>query len=384
MTCSSQNLTEALLARGVEMPAPDSVTVSPDVDPERICAGTTLHPGCRLSGATLSIGPGCEIGREAPATVRDCQLGAHVNLAGGFFEGSVFLDDVSIGASSHVRPGCLLEEQATCGHAVGLKQTLLMPFVTTGSLINFCDCAMAGGTSRKNHSEVGSSYVHFNFSPNQDKATASLMGDVPHGVMLDQAPIFLGGQGGLVGPTRVAYGTVVAAGSILRRDALTPGQLIAPAAPVVDRPFDPRVHPNPHRKSENNRLYIANLCALHEWYGHVRSPLAAGRAHAEICVASARDVISGMIAERLKRAAAWVEIVPDGASRGLKDAWAAIAHNVNSSAYADRTRHEREAFLAATGAPGNHSGSYLDFIHTLPLQARRLGTAWLQAIVDAI
>ena len=66
---------------------------------------------------------------------------------------------------------------------------------------------MAGGTSRKNHSEIGSSYIHFNFTPHQDKATPSLVGDVPRGVMLDRAPIFLGGQGGLVGPVRIAYGT---------------------------------------------------------------------------------------------------------------------------------------------------------------------------------
>ncbi|NTV96894.1 MAG: TOBE domain-containing protein, partial [Thiobacillus sp.] len=59
-----------------------------------------------------------------------------------------------------------------------------MPFVTPGSLVNVCDCLMAGGTDRRNHSEVGSSYVHFNYTPHQDKATASLLGDVPHGVML--------------------------------------------------------------------------------------------------------------------------------------------------------------------------------------------------------
>jgi UDP-N-acetylglucosamine/UDP-N-acetylgalactosamine diphosphorylase len=52
-----------------------------------------------------------------------------------------------------------------------LKQTILFPFVTLGSLINFCDIFMSGGSDRKNHSEVGSSYIHFNYTPNQDKAT---------------------------------------------------------------------------------------------------------------------------------------------------------------------------------------------------------------------
>ncbi len=114
-------------------------------------------------------------------------------------------------SGAQVREGCILEEEANASHTVGLKQTILFPFVTLGSLINFCDCFMAGGTSRKNHSEVGSSYIHFNYTPNQDKATASLIGDVPKGVMINQAPIFLGGQGGLVGPSRIGYGTVIAA-----------------------------------------------------------------------------------------------------------------------------------------------------------------------------
>jgi UDP-N-acetylglucosamine/UDP-N-acetylgalactosamine diphosphorylase len=90
-----------------------------------------------------------------------------------------------------------LEEEASGAHAVGLKQTIFLPFVTAGSLINFCDALIAGGTSRKDHSEIGSSYIHFNYTPHQDKATPSLIGDVPHGVMLDQPAIFLGGQGGL-------------------------------------------------------------------------------------------------------------------------------------------------------------------------------------------
>ena len=107
-----------------------------------------------------------------------------------------------MGPGAQVREGCLLEEEANGAHCVGLKQTILFPFVTLGSLINFCDCLMAGGTSRKDHSEVGSSYIHFNFTPDGDKTTASLFGDVPRGVMLDQPPIFLGGQGGAVGPVR--------------------------------------------------------------------------------------------------------------------------------------------------------------------------------------
>ena len=49
---------------------------------------------------------------------------------------------------------------------------------------------MSGGTSRRDHSEVGSSYIHFNFTPDGDKTTPSLFGDVVHGVLLDQPAVF--------------------------------------------------------------------------------------------------------------------------------------------------------------------------------------------------
>ena len=89
-----------------------------------------------------------------------------------------------MGLGAQVRETCILEEEASGAHCAGIKQTILLPFVTLGSLINFCDCLMAGGTSRQNHSEVGSSYIHFNFTPDGDKTTPSLIGDVPRGVML--------------------------------------------------------------------------------------------------------------------------------------------------------------------------------------------------------
>ena len=207
------------------------VTIAPEVDPVRIADDAQIYPGCRISGATTSIGPGCIIGAEAPATIENCQLGRNVELKGGYFSGATFFDGANMGSSAHVRAGTILEEEAGGAHSVGLKQTVFLPFVTAGSLINFCDALMAGGTSRRDHSEIGSSYVHFNYTPHQDKATASLIGDVPNGVFCDQKPIFLGGQGGLVGPARVAYGCTIAAGGVCRKDLLKENQLHVAAAP---------------------------------------------------------------------------------------------------------------------------------------------------------
>ena len=188
---------ERLIQKGVGIPNPQAVEIGKDINPDQISGkNVTIHGGCKLYGDQTWLCEDVTLGKEAPATVINCQVGPQVQLKGGFFDGATFLKGASFGSGAHVRAGTILEEQASCAHTVGLKQTILFPFVTLGSLINFCDCFMAGGSGPENHSEVGSSYIHFNFSANQDKATASLIGDVPFGVMLDQPPIFLGGQGG--------------------------------------------------------------------------------------------------------------------------------------------------------------------------------------------
>ena len=166
------------------MPVPFSVEIGDEVDPGRIAEGVVLHGGTRIRGPKTLISAGVKLGQESPVTLEDCQLGPGVELKGGFFRQSVFLEKAGMASGAHVREGCLIEEEASGGHSVGLRQTILFPFVTLGSLINFCDCLMAGGTSRRDHSEVGSSYIHFNYTPNQDKATFSILGDVSRGVML--------------------------------------------------------------------------------------------------------------------------------------------------------------------------------------------------------
>jgi len=186
--------TVSLLEKGVSLSAPETIEIDKELNPDRISGkDIRIHAGCKLFGNKTLICEGAELGFEAPVTLNNCYIGPNVKLKGGYFENAVFLEGAEAGSGAQVRAGTIFEEQASIAHTVGLKQTILFPFVTLGSLINFCDCLMAGGTSRKNHSEVGSSYIHFNYTPNQDKATASLIGDAPSGVMLNQNPIFLGG-----------------------------------------------------------------------------------------------------------------------------------------------------------------------------------------------
>ena len=161
-------IVKMLISKGVNVPNPESVFISDDVNPERISGeNVTIYGGCKIIGEKSMIMKNSQIGYEAPVTLENTLLGENTKLMGGFFSGAVFAGDNTFGSGAHVRNGTILEEEANAAHTVGLKQTILFPFVTLGSLINFCDCFMAGGTSRKDHSEVGSSFIHFNYTPHQ-------------------------------------------------------------------------------------------------------------------------------------------------------------------------------------------------------------------------
>jgi hypothetical protein len=271
---SLQERLELLSASGVRIIDPRQTYVAPDVRLSRVHPGAVLHPGTRLGGPRCWLGPGATVGAEGPATLVDTVLDEGASIASGYASGAVLLRHASLGGNAHVRAGTLLEEQACTAHAVGLKQTILLSFVTLGSLINFCDCLMAGGTSRQDHSEVGSGYIHFNFTPwgeRGDKATPSLIGDVPRGVFLRERRVFLGGTGGLVGPATVGYGAVAGAGQVVRI-GIKENHLVLRPTPDVDRELAPNTTDRARPRAERNVMYVGQLFALREFYRQVRLP----------------------------------------------------------------------------------------------------------------
>jgi len=387
----------ALLLRGVEMPDPAQVFVDESVVPERIAASAVLHPGTRLTGTLTSIGPGTVVGAEGPATLQHVQAGHGVKVRSGYLNGCVLLDGAETGGNAHIRPGTILEEQASCAHAVGMKQTVLLPFVTLGSLINFCDCLMAGGTSRKNHSEVGSSYIHFNFTPHGDKATPSLIGDVPHGVRLNQPPIFLGGQGGLVGPARVAYGVITAAGIVQRKDALQAGALYAggeTGRARAPQPYPLGKYGSMTRIIRNNLLYIGNLRALLAWYRRARIHTMRGDLFREACRIGAIEQLDAGLKERIKRLQDLAEKMPASIAlwedesavvaqqRNFMERWPQLKARLKSELPDTVGAAARERFLSEWTMLS--ATSHIEAVRQLSDTAGAAATEWLQAIVDYI
>src|SRR5215471_7438923 len=232
------------------------------LDVKRVRPGAVLYPGTRLIGARTFVGPGAKVGTEGPAVLENTVIGRNAEIASGYLKDSVLLRDSRVGSNAHVRIGTLLEEEASTGHAVGLKHTVLMSFVTLGSLINFCDGLISGGTSRREHTEVGSGFIHFNYTPRGragDKATPSLVGDVVHGVFLRQPRIFLGGLSGIVGPQKVGFGSFTVAGQVVRRE-IPSNRLVGDVPRKVDREFY-NFTEGPNRILNLNLEYIGQLTA---------------------------------------------------------------------------------------------------------------------------
>jgi UDP-N-acetylglucosamine/UDP-N-acetylgalactosamine diphosphorylase len=387
-----------LIKKGVDIPNPLTIDLGDEVDIDRISGkGVRIYPGCRIYGEHTTISSGSQIGYEAPATIDNCQLGPGVELKGGYFNRSVFLEKANMGSGAQVREACILEEEANGAHCVGIKHTILFPFVTLGSLINFCDCLMAGGTSRKDHSEVGSSYIHFNFTPDGDKATASLIGDVPRGVMLNQPAIFLGGQGGIVGPLRMGYGNVIAAGSVLRHDVLEDGKLIVGkthAGKTIN--FRPRSYPNIRRIAENNIIYISDLMALEEWYIHVRRPFLESQEFGRLIFAGLLDKVAMAKKERMKRLKMLAEKAKVSPEHDMESKPEMTGRNEISERFSEiealfataitdsSIEKYRDDFLSASANAREEKGAnYIAVIQGLPAHVSKKGTLWLQGIVDS-
>jgi bifunctional UDP-N-acetylglucosamine pyrophosphorylase/glucosamine-1-phosphate N-acetyltransferase len=256
-----------LRERGVEVWGPERVYIGPDVPLEAVEPGAVLINAI-ITGEHVGIGTRSRIGISGNATIHNCQLGERVEIGAGLFDSATLLDDAKVRGFAEFREGTLLEEQAEVGHNVGLKKTVLTVAVVAGSLINFCDVFMTGGTSRLDHSEIGSGTVHFNFDPRGDKF-GSLIGDAT-GILLRSSRIFVGGNCGLVAPLHLGFGSVLAAGSTLRRD-LAQSQL-SYGETSFDKTghFDPEVYYDLRHKVFTTAKLIGAMHAVRAWYRMVR------------------------------------------------------------------------------------------------------------------
>ncbi len=383
---------ERLQRRGVDAWGPERVYVCEDVDLDRIETGAVIRQAT-LSGASLSIAGGARIGVSGHAEVRDCQIGRDAELGAGLYEGATLLEGVRVRGSAEIRPGTLLEEQAEAAHCVAMKNTTFTACCVAGSVINFCDLFLSGGRSRRDHTEIGSGAVHFNFDPRGDK-WGSLIGGI-RGVLLRSDPVFVGGNCGLVGPVEVGFGAVIAAGSVIRKDAPSNALVAASAASVTRPKFDRRIYGSLKPRVLATAKLIGTLRALDAWYAKVRLPSARGSERR--LYESARRQIATQAEERIHRISKIVAKLPESIRRVSKPGGSAARPRIaEHRLLVERWEALRKALEAPVdpGSPpeafadayakGRGSGrSHLGALQSVAVEVEETAE-WLEAIVADI
>jgi UDP-N-acetylglucosamine/UDP-N-acetylgalactosamine diphosphorylase len=216
--------------------------------------------------------------------------------------------------------------------------------------------------------------------------------------MLNMPPIFLGGQGGMIGPLRMSYGNVAAAGSILREDVEMEKQLIVSkshSGKVVD--LIPRAYPSLSRVVENNIIYIANLIALEQWYLYVRRMFFEHQEFGHLIFTAILENLQVAKEERIKRLKDMAAKMPVSSNKEKsrtkiirakqefyeKGNW--LEELLTSDAGKTAGEKKRDPFLNALAKHREeHGGNYIEVIQSLPLPVSLEGTQWLDAIVHLI
>jgi UDP-N-acetylglucosamine/UDP-N-acetylgalactosamine diphosphorylase len=263
-----------------------------------------------ITGETTFIGNGAQIGVSGLARIHQSQIGSASVLGAGTYEHSVLLSGAKTRGFAELRQGTVLEEEAEIAQNVGLKNTVFTIGVVAGSCINYCDVLVTGGSSRSDHSEIGSGAIHFNFDPRGDKF-GSLLGDAT-GCLLRSRRIFVGGNSGIIAPVHLHFGAVIAAGSMIRKD-VGENQLSSSEPLRQSGEYDLEKYYDLSRKFCSTAKLIGNLHALRTWYRSVR--LAFADSEEKLLYAAAERELHRHLQHRVRQLSNVVDKLPQSLSR---------------------------------------------------------------------
>lgn len=217
---SSRDRLDQLQSQGVVIQASESVFIEEDVRLDKIEPDVVIGPGTKIIGPGTMIGSGTQI--QGAAVIKNCAIGRKCSLAAGEYVDSVLLDGCETVGWARVRGHSAWEEESNVAHTVDTKMTVLGYKTTLGSLINFPNVMMLGGTSPRAEvgAEVGSGTINFNFLPFGATCGALIKPSTVIGSMESSflscagAPVryvFIGGHSSLIAPIKIGLGSVVAA-----------------------------------------------------------------------------------------------------------------------------------------------------------------------------
>ncbi len=409
------NIITELQARGVIIPAPQQIYVEKDVLPSNIEQGVTLLPGITLQGSKTLLGKNSILGPNG--VYSNVRCGTGVKLGSGYYDNCVFLDGARVRSGAEIRGGTLFMEASEAAHTVGCKMTILGIKVVLGSLLNFCDVFITGGTEEPfGFTEIGSGAVHYNFTPNGLKF-ASLVGPGVPGEMFGLFPkTFIGGQTQIIAPNIIGTQVLIPAGTAVRN--CIPDGCLSIEAPLkaTQKPYHPSLITSVKEKFWITAMLVSHYHALYYYFMEVRNKFAIKTKNIFLqkLLLEAGDMILANIQERFH----WIF---DQKEQGQKaDLFAKLPLSLelhkkelakasgNAILFYLKQIQEHESLLSHKEilehkflAPcstlpeqkdflemldmelscGSFS-SYLDFISRFPEQGKRKGQKWLSALVE--
>ena len=278
--------------------------------------------------------------------------------------------------------------------------TILFPWVTLGSNINFCDLILAGGTGPEPSffSEAGSGSIHFNYSVRGDKATSSIFGDVKNGVFLDQKRIFIGGNSSLIGPIKAEYGAMNAAGVRINGN-FGSGMNFGHSLPKGRIDYDPSIFLGVMNILRKQIYVIAELTALLNWYQQIRISCFAQNQNQKFVYDSAMRIIELNFQERILHLQRFVEAIEVSQNFILKNekvsnkeveeqklilkCWPEIQKTItlamNLEVLAPNSLREDIANQHDKGKV-----SYTKIIQNLSNKSKKSGKSWLESITTRV
>lgn len=289
-----------LQARGVIIPEPSQIKIAEDVKIEHIEAGVILNPGIVIQGSKTMLGSGSILGPGG--FFQNVRCGRNVKLGMGTYSDCVFLDHAEVRSGAEIRSGTLFLEGSQAAHTVGCKMTILGIRVILGSLINFCDVFVSGGTDEPfGFTEIGSGAIHYNFTPNGLKF-GSLIGPGAYGEMYGLYPkTFIGGQTQIIAPTTIGAQVLIPAGTAVRQPIPDGVMAIASALPPGQKNYYPELLTSVKEKILLTAQLIFHLHALARYFAVIRAGFAAWH-HDDFATKlyqEAQEMIQNNIQERL-------------------------------------------------------------------------------------
>jgi UDP-N-acetylglucosamine/UDP-N-acetylgalactosamine diphosphorylase len=216
-----------------------------------------------------------------------------------------------------------------------------------------------------------------------------MFGDVPRGVMLDQAPIFLGGMSGVVGPVRIGFGSVLAAGGVYRADYDEGLLVLGERRRDGSTAFRPRQLGAIRAKVSKNVLYLGELIALRAWYRHVRPLFGGSDPLTQAVTTAGLRTVEANIDERLKQMDRFRDLVRESLPSGGDPAgewgefvrrWDDVRAIVRECATIEGRAQLRDGFCERLAAARSSSPGYTAAIQALGDSERRQGTEWLASV----